>query len=379
MNKIAFVTAADPLDKRSWSGIYYRMYHALGSEFKEVIPLGPIRFPFIEFVLKVYQFFVLLFTGKRYNRSHSILLSKAFASVLRKKLKKDNFDAVFAPSASTMIASLVTEIPIYYFADATVHLMMDYYKSFSNLSGYSIRESNCIEIKAVSKAKAAIFASTWAAEDAIKTFDADPMKIAVVKMGANIDRNPDNILREEKIMQKVCNLLFLGVDWERKGGEIVFNTFEILLKNGFDAKLVVCGCTPPVTHPLMTVYPFLNKNIESDNRIFETILKDAHFLFLPTRAECAGIVFSEAAAYGIPSITTDTGGVSSYVENAVTGFVLPLSASPSEYAGIIASTFDNKKLYAGLSAKSREKYLEELNWNVWAKNIKEIMIRSAIE
>lgn len=35
-----------------------------------------------------------------------------------------------------------------------------------------------------------------------------------------------------------------------------------------------------------------------------------HLLLLPTRAECAGIVFNEASAYGVPILLTDTGGVS---------------------------------------------------------------------
>lgn len=379
MNKIAFITATDPKDKRTWSGTYYRMYKALESEFEEVIPLGPIRFPLIDYILKVYQLFILLFTGKRYNRSHSILISKASAFVLKRKLKKNDFDAIFAPSASTLIAYLNTELPIYYFTDATVHAMLGYYDSFSNLSRYSIKESNLIESKAINKALVSIFASKWAANDALETFKTDPEKIKIVKMGASIESNPDEINLEEKIDKNICNLLFLGVDWNRKGGEIVFNTFEILLKNGFETKLNVCGCIPPVEHPLMTVYPFLNKNIANDYKVFEKLLEEAHFLFLPTRAECAGLVFAEAAAYGIPSVTSNTGGVSSYVENNVTGFVLPITATPSEYADIITKTYLNKKLYVEMSLKSKEKYLKELNWSIWAKQIKKIMIQSVIK
>lgn len=377
MKKIAFVTTTDPMDKRSWSGIYYRMLSALRDHF-DVIPLGPVSFPFINFILKVYQFMVLLTTGKRYNRSHSLLLSMAYSCSLKRKLRKNNFDLVFAPSASTMIATLKTEVPIFYFADATVNSMLDYYDSFSNLSRQSIRESNLVEMKAFNKSKVSIFASNWAAEYAITSFNLDPEKVAIVKMGANIDNAPLKINLEKKIKDKICNLLFLGVDWKRKGGEIVFKTFEILLKNDFETKLVVCGCIPPVSHPLMTVYPFLNKNLENDYMIFKQLLDDAHFLFLPTRAECAGIVFSEAAAYGIPSITTNTGGVSSYIQNNVNGYLLPLNASPDEYAEKITNTFNNKELYAQLSMQSRNVFIEELNWTVWAKKIKEIVIKSAV-
>lgn len=41
--KVGIITAADPNDKRSWSGIYYRMNKALNEEFSTVINLGPIK------------------------------------------------------------------------------------------------------------------------------------------------------------------------------------------------------------------------------------------------------------------------------------------------------------------------------------------------
>ncbi len=374
--KIAFITASDPLDKRSWSGIYYRMLEALKYQFEEVAPLGPIRLPIIEFVLKGFQFLFSKITGKKYNRSHSIVLSKAYAFVLTRRLKNRNFDAIFAPTSSTLIAYLKTDIPIYYFSDATVNAMIGYYENFSNWSKCSINESNLIEKRAIMNSKASVFASDWAANSAKIFYGAIPEKVHVIKMGANIDGVPNEIKLEQKLSQKSCNLLFLGVDWKRKGGDIAFEAFELLINEGFDASLVVCGCVPPIEHPKMKVYPFLNKNMAADYAIFTQLLDEAHFLFLPTRAECAGIVFCEAAANGIPSVTTDTGGVSSYVENNVTGFVLPFSASAIEYAEVIKTTFRDKNFYKRIAEQARKRYFEELNWDVWAKQMKSIISKN---
>lgn len=373
VKKIAFITADDPLDMRSWSGTYYRMFSALKNEFKEVVPLGPIKLPVFFFMLKVVQFSSLIIFKKGYNGDHSVILSKTYAFILKRKLKNKNFDAIFAPAASTLIAYLKTDIPIFYFSDATVNLMIDYYEGFSNLFRFSIKELNIIEKRAIMNAKASIYASDWAAKDAISTYKAKPENIFVAKMGANIDNVPDKITIDKKLNKTVCNLLFLGRDWKRKGGNIVLKTFELLLEHGFDAKLVVCGCVPPVKHPKMTVYKFLNKDNKNEYKIFSQLLEDAHFLFLPTRAECAGIVFCEASANGIPSISTDTGGVSSYVENNVNGYILPLNAKAEEYAKIIINTFNNKSLFKKLSEQSRVKYFDELNWEAWGEKIKEIM------
>ncbi len=40
---IGIITESDPDDKRSWSGIYYRMNSALKDEFSTVINLGPVK------------------------------------------------------------------------------------------------------------------------------------------------------------------------------------------------------------------------------------------------------------------------------------------------------------------------------------------------
>ncbi|TSA49979.1 MAG: glycosyltransferase [Sphingobacteriales bacterium] len=41
---------------------------------------------------------------------------------------------------------------------------------------------------------------------------------------------------------------------------------------------------------------------------------------VPSRAECYGIVFAEASSYGLPSVSTDTGGVSAVVKEGVNVF-----------------------------------------------------------
>lgn len=373
IKKVAFLTREDPLDKRSWSGTHFRMLDSLKNEFDEVIPLGPIELPIIERIVRIFEILTLKLLKKKYLKDRSILFSKACAFVIKRKLRNRNFDALFAPASSPLIAYLKTNIPLFNYSDATSNLMINYYEYFSNLSNFSLKESNLIEKNAIMKARASIFASDWAAQDAISTYHSKVENTFVIKMGANIKTVPKEIFLEKKLSQKTCNLLFLGIDWKRKGGDIVFKTLELLLDQGFDAHLIVCGCIPPVAHPGMTVYPFLNKNLEKDYEIFTQLLEDAHFLFLPTRAECAGIVYCEAAANGIPSIATDIGGVSSYVINSVTGFTLPLSAIAEDYAEIIKTAFTNKELYAKLSQQSRKQYFDELNWQVWAEKIKDTM------
>jgi glycosyltransferase involved in cell wall biosynthesis len=367
---IGFLTKPDPYDKRSWSGIYFRMLESLSNEFESVIPLGPLPKPYVDAILRIIQKVINILNGKKYNRSFSPLLARAYARSVERKLEKTPVDAIFAPTASPLISHLKTDIPIYYYSDASVASMINYYDSFTNLLKLSLREAHQIEQKAIEHSKAVIFASDWALQGAWEAYGIPKEKLHVIKMGANIDSAPSQLDIATKLKTSVCNLLFLGVDWNRKGGPIVFQTFNNLLASGFDAELIVCGCVPPVTHPKMKVYPFLNKNLEKDSHQFTEILDNAHFLFLPTRAECAGIVFCEAAANGIPSITTNTGGVPSYVDHNITGFTLPLNAQADEYAQLIREIFNDKNRYRALSENARLKYLNELNWETWGEKMR---------
>ena len=48
-----------------------------------------------------------------------------------------------------------------------------------------------------------------------------------------------------------CHLLFLEVDWVRKGGDIAFETLLKLEELDMQAELLVCGCAPSETHPIL--------------------------------------------------------------------------------------------------------------------------------
>jgi glycosyltransferase involved in cell wall biosynthesis len=115
----------------------------------------------------------------------------------------------------------------------------------------------------------------------------------------------------------------------------------------------------------MKVIPYLDKNNPEQYRELEQLYLKSDFLLLPTRNECFGLVFCEANAFGLPIITTHTGGVPEVVKDAQNGFVLPLSARGPAYAEIIARLYQDDQRYAELVVSSRAAFDERLNWNAW--------------
>ncbi len=373
---VGIITAKDPEDKRSWSGAYFRMSEQIKNEFGNVVLLGPVklsRFNYIKMQLELLgsSIFHIIFYQKKFNRLHNHIRSRYHGRFFDHIIKTTNVDVLFAPTASIEIAHLKTDIPICYLSDTTFKLIYNYYDSFGPFSSKSVKISNEIEFLAINKSITQVYPSSWALNSAKEDYYAkNPF---LVKLGANIDENPD---KEGLIKQydSDINILFVGVDWKRKGGDIALETIDYLDKKGYKVHLTVCGCIPPLTHPRMTVIPFLDKNKQEDMLKFKSLFYEAHLFFMPTRAECFGIVFCEANAYGLPVITTDTGGTSSVIEDGVNGFILPESATSTAYADLIMKLIDDKELFRKMSNMALEKYGEELNWTRWGKEMKKILV-----
>lgn len=370
--RIAYYSINDPLDKRSWSGITYYMGQSINRNIGEIDFLGPVKIPWIvDKLFRAIQKGSRFFFKTEWLPKYSFLKNIYAALVLKKKMIGHQYDLLIAPAAAPELAYLKTKIPIVYFGDATYkEYSQTYEKEFRNLSSFSKWEGNHLERRALKKSKLVIFTSDWAAKSAIKDYSIEPGKIEIIQMGANIDTIPpgDTIFKKEQ--NEVLTLLFLSVDWERKGGAIAFETLRQLHAMGIDAKLIVCGCVPPseYQHPCMEIIPFLNKNESTDMERFTELLSTVHFLLLPTRADCTPLVNCESNAYGVPAITTNVGGVSNTVKDGVNGYCLPVKAGGTEYASLISSLFSDKEKYHELVASSRKRFEEELNWDKFAEN-----------
>ena len=172
----------------------------------------------------------------------------------------------------------------------------------------------------------------------------------------------------------VCEVTFLGVDWERKGGPTAFAAVSLLRESGLDARLTVCGCTPPPEYRAewVRVVPRLDKAIPKEEAALSRLLLGSNFLLLPTRAECYGVAFCEASAHGTPSLAPDTGGVPSAVRDGRNGFLLPHDAPAEAYAARMAEVFRDRRRYLALVESSRAEYEAELNWGAWARRMCEV-------
>jgi glycosyltransferase involved in cell wall biosynthesis len=374
--RIAYLTSADARDRRAWSGIHYSMAEALQRHCGDVHHVGPVASPVSRWLQRADRALTRV-ARRRYNTVHSILLSLSVGRRLARRLAEARPDVIFASVASTEIATLATRVPIVYGSDGTFALLHDYYPWLSNLSRVSVWEGNWIERRAIARARAVVYSTQWAAASAVRDYHAAPGKIHVIPYGANVTDVPSRGEALARRRPRTVRMLFLGVDWERKGGGIALETLEALGRLGVPADLTVCGCAPPsgTAHPRLRVVPFLDKNVERDRKELARLLLESDLLLVPTRADCSPIVFCEASAFGLPVISTDTGGVSGVVRDGETGYLLPPSAGGADYAARIAALLQRDGEYEALVRSSRAAFEERLNWDAWAKGVGRVVDR----
>jgi glycosyltransferase involved in cell wall biosynthesis len=313
--------------------------------------------------------------GRRYDYGHTVSAARKYARYMENRLAEGDYDVIFAPASSTAVAFLNSPLPLVYASDATFRLLHNYYPEYSNLLARSVREGECIEQAAIKNAAVALYSSQWAADSAVRDYAAAQESVRVVPFGANLDFPPGKDEVVPRNGSGRVRLLFVAVNWLRKGGDIARDTLVKLLEMGVDAELIVCGCTPPAGsgHERLTVIPFLDKNDPSQRQALAELYLSADCLVLPTRHDCTPIVFCEANAYGLPVVTCDTGGVSGVIRDGVNGYLLPSGADGAQYAAMIAVACRGGHRFAELRDSSRKAYEERLNWDAWGGAVRGII------
>ncbi len=369
--KIAYITTISPYDKYSWSGTNYYVRAALEARGCEVYCIYGYRKITLGMVFR--KLWARL-RRKNYQAIRSVASAKGWARHIERHLEQGT-DAVL--SLSTIpIAYLKTDIPVFVYIDGCYEYMLG--QGFNRLMN-SLGEAHLIEQLAFGKCMN-VFTPSFASADAIVRHYGLGVKekVKVIPLGANIDKIPtmaevmDNIRRKD---MSLCRILFVGVDWKRKGADIVLDAVRLLHESGFPVELHLVGLRDvPAGLPSYVVnHGFISKMQVGGMDRLAGLYRDAHFLFVPSVGEAYGLVFCEAGAYGLPSISHAVGGIKTIIKNGVNGQLFDVGTPPQIFADYIKKVFLDAGYYERLSISTYERFKEELNWDVSAAKIMRLM------
>ena len=376
--KVGFLSLESPYNRKVQSGTLFKMYESLNKLDMDVIWVSGGSSKFYNILNRIYLHFLTFIkkiSGKNIVSPYTKINSFLYYKLINKKLI-ETVDVLFVPFiySITIASHLKAKKPIIYLNDATYKLMIDYNLLYFNLFRSNINQGLKIEKKAMDKSAAIVLSSDWARKSVINDYLQPEEKVHVIEFGANID-DADIIIPEEK-SKDTLHLLFSGVDWKGKGGDIAIAACEELNKMGINSIIHIVGITNLeqiiINLPFVDYIGFLDKNIPGQYSLLINTIKKCHCLLLPTQAEAAGIVFAECSAYGLPSFSYQTGGVGNYVIDGQNGYLLPLSATAKDFAKKISECYLNGEMEK-MSQTSVDIYKNKLNWNIWREKITDIL------
>lgn len=371
--RVAYAATYNALDVHKFSGSGFFMGKSLADQGIEVICLPPLKEKF-EYFLKGKQWLYKYIFRKIYCRDRNPLVLKGYARQIEKHLRDVEADLLFCPG-SLPITYLNWNKPTVFWTDMTFYQVLAY-AGPKRFSRKFVEMGHRMERKALERCTLAIYCSEWAARSAIEYYQAPPDKVEVVPYGANLDTNFSMEEIDQAISQRsrsACNLLFIGVDWERKGGPRVLKIAEELNRQGLKTFLHVVGCTPPVDDlpDFVMVHGFVSKKTVEGSLKLEKLLHQAHFLMLLSEAEACAIVLYEANAFGVPCIASNLGGIPSIIRDGVNGKLFSENDDIQIIAEAIDHLFSDYDAYIELARSAFDEYTVRLNWKASGAKVKE--------
>ncbi len=384
--RIAYLTSYDALDSTKWPknkaglcGAGYHLAKTLESQTTHLDYISPLEQlkPSIGHKFK-WHLNQKLFKKDYFYFLEPSVLEKYSAQILP-RLATSNSNVVLCPENTIPLAYLECKQPIVLWTDAPLSASVNFYPWLSNLTKETLNHLYAMEKLALERCKLLLFLSDWAAQTTIETYGIDPSKVAVVPWGANLETNRNredihNIVEAKN--NECCKLLFIGVDWFRKGGDIAFKIAEELNSRGIETELSVVGCEPEAEDPLPSYVKklgFISKYTREGLNQINKLFAESHFLVLPSRADFSPHVFCEANSFGLPCISTQVGGIPTLIKPDLNGKTFSLNASISEYCNYIATLMNNYGDYKKLAYSSFNEYQSRLNWLVAGQTAKKVI------
>jgi glycosyltransferase involved in cell wall biosynthesis len=161
--------------------------------------------------------------------------------------------------------------------------------------------------------------SQWARRSLIDDYGVDGSRVRVHPPGvpgtyfdigrARQEQSPDD--------GRPIQLLFVGGDFERKGGNYLLD----VMRGPPGERCVLHVVTRSDIRGAPNVV--VHRDVAANSPAMRRLYADADVFVFPTLADCLGVVLEEAAAAGLPVITTDVGGVGESVEPGESGLLVP--------------------------------------------------------
>jgi glycosyltransferase involved in cell wall biosynthesis len=207
----------------------------------------------------------------------------------------------------------------------------------------------------------------WCADSLIADFHVSARNISVTYCPVDLEKWRPT----ERANQKPV-LLFVGNDFQRKGGEFLLDLHQRYFRQKYLLRIVSNDASIGRIAGIEGVEVVSGVSHDELDRLIE-IYQASDLFVLPTRREQLGLVLTEAIATGLPAIATDVGGVRELVKDGFNGHLMPYESGPEKWAERIDEIIRNPDVLRKFGANSRRIAEEKLCMSMFAQTVHDVL------
>ena len=202
--------------------------------------------------------------------------------------------------------------------------------------------------------------SDWVRRSMIEDLGQDPAKVHAVYAGANLTRLPPDPPDRSEAPPR---LLFVGKNFERKGGADLLAAFREVHARRPDAELWIVGPTElPEVGPGVRHFGRISRSAPGGDDEIDRIYREATAFVMPSRFEPFGIAFVEAMSWGLPCIGTTSCAMPEIITDGRTGYVVP-PGDGDRLAERMLDLVERPASAASMGRAGRERFLADFTWD----------------
>lgn len=355
--------------EKAWSGTYWSLHEAFKRQGVEIneCPIEEV-FAHKKYLWQKVLHKLGLYTYRRELWYKEVMNGRRQYSYLQTGEKKIAFQfseyVVDTPSLDTYIY-LDIGVP-------SVIALNNKDSIFRKFSGYGVADPKELSMRAQLQAdyfqhcKGIFTMGSWL-RDRLVNEEGIPAE-RVHHVGAGVNMHTELINDSHKEHRR---LLFVGRDFRRKGGYVVYEAFKLLRKRMPEAELYVAGpVKDPIAEPI-DGYHFIGD--QPYDKVAE-LYNRCDVFCMPSYFEAYGLVFIEALTFGLPCIGRNAWEMSHFIEDGKIGYLID-DDNPEVLAQRMYDAVHNEAMQKEVCSR-RNQYIQDYSWDSVAKRMIEIIEKS---
>ena len=257
-------------------------------------------------------------------------------------------------------------LPYFVYTDCSFPTYLKAYHDPSSFSEPDVERIRATEQSWLHRAEAVFVAAKWSADALRDAYGLPESKVIAVGMGGALS------VPQEDIYETGADLVFIGYDFDSKGGQLCFDAMKLVAEQIPEVRLIVIGGPPDdaiIGHDKVKYLGVLSKNIESELKQYQSVLAESFLLICPSLNDIGSACIFEAGYYGCPAIAPRRYCYVDQVKDQISGTLVDLPLTAEKFAHCILDLFRDKERYRQMRVNARAHALQNFTWDGVAKGI----------